>query len=149
MNAWRLCDQPAELGARYDSIGGGGGSGTDSAGDAWLRPPPHRPHRTVPTASRHMCSSSSSSSSSRSSSSGESDTDSSASPKRVGEAGRRHHPHYDRHGDGEGGVAAATDRGGAGVEEAPVVVGQGAGLRKGSGLFRLKGEGEKCTTSSD
>eukprot|EP00903_Cladosiphon_okamuranus_P010248 g9703.t2 len=133
-----------KLGARYDGIngnnggiggggGGGGGGGTNSPGDTWLRSPHPRPHRTVSRAARPVCSNSSSGSSS----SGESDIER-ASPKEIVEAGRRHYDHG-RHGNGEGVVAAATNRDGGGMEEAPVVVRQGAGLRKGSGMFGLKG----------
>lgn len=125
-------DGPVATGARYDGNSGniGGSDGTDSAGDAWLRAPHPRPHRIASAVSP--------SSSSSSLSSDESD---SAGPNGAGDGGRRHH-HHDRHRHAERweGGATATDRGGGEVEEAPVVVGQGVGLRKGSGLFGLKGE---------
>ena len=147
-------------GARYDggntaSIGGSGETG--SPGDAWLRPPHPCSHRAPSAASRSLRSASSLSSSSAEES--DSAGNNIGSPKGVGEAGSRHqqHDHDDDHdGRGEGGVAAANRGGGdggdgggssgGGVEEAPVVVGQRATLRKGSGLFGLKG-GSSYTTS--
>ncbi len=89
----------------------------DPAGDAWHRPPPRpRSSHGGPEAP-----------SSSSSSSDEGD---------VGVLDQTRAGQGSRQGD-EGSVAAdGADR----VENAPVVVGQGPGPRKGSGLFTLKGE---------
>ncbi|CAM9113797.1 unnamed protein product [Ectocarpus sp. 12 AP-2014] len=129
------------VGARYSGDGNGG----DPTGDAWLRSP-------YPGPSGHDASSTSSSSSCSSHGDcdgayeGEGREGNGSGPKRA-DRGRHQHRH-DRHSQGQhrhpsgGGEGMVVDPQGGGInrgEEAPVVVGQSAVPRKGSGMFTLDG----------
>lgn len=130
------------LGAQYNGDGNGG----DATGDAWLRSP-------YPGPSGHDASSTSSSSSCSShgdcdgACEGEGGGGNDSSPKRA-HRGRHQHQHH-RHSQGQhrhpsdGVEGMVVEPPGGGVnrgEEAPVVVGQSAAPRKGSGMFTLDGK---------